>query len=154
MSTANKLLETARARKNETKMPYAGALTPHESYTLLHTDPNVKLVDVRTDAERDWIGRVDIPQNQHLAVQWNLYPEGKPNPDFLQQLSEITDKANVLLFMCRSGVRSRHSATLAAEHGYINCFDVLEGFEGEKDADGHRKNINGWCKAKLPWTGA
>lgn len=154
MSASNKLLDTARARANEKKMPYAGALTPQEAYALLQADPDAKLVDVRTDAERDWIGRVEIPQSQHLAVQWNLYPQGKPNPDFLQQLAEVANKESVLLFMCRSGVRSRHSATAAAAQGYLNCFDILEGFEGEKDAEGHRKNVNGWCKAQLPWVGA
>ncbi len=44
--------------------------------------------------------------------------------------------------------------TCATEHGYVNCFDILEGFEGDKDADGHRKQIGGWCKAGLPWLGA
>ncbi|MBS0308622.1 MAG: rhodanese-like domain-containing protein, partial [Proteobacteria bacterium] len=53
-----------------------------------------------------------------------------------------------------SGVRSRHAAKLATENGYTHCFDVLEGFEGDKDAEGHRKTVNGWCKAGLPWVGA
>lgn len=154
MSVSTTLLETARARAHEEELPYAGALTPQETYALLQANADVKLVDVRTNAERDWIGRVNIPQTQHLAVQWNLYPEGKPNPDFLQQLAEMTNKDSVLLFLCRSGVRSRHSATLATEHGYTQCFDILEGFEGEKDAAGHRKTVNGWCRAKLPWVGA
>jgi rhodanese-related sulfurtransferase len=63
-------------------------------------------------------------------------------------------KDQVILFLCRSGVRSRGAATLATEHGYQHCFDILEGFEGDKDDQGHRKNINGWCKAGLPWIGA
>jgi rhodanese-related sulfurtransferase len=155
MATSAELLATARARGQTGQMPYAGALTPQEAYTLLQNNPNAKLVDVRTSAERDWIGRVDIPQMQHLAVQWNLYPGGTPNPDFLLQLSsQAADKESVLLFMCRSGVRSRHSAKMATENGYANCFDILEGFEGDKDAGGHRKTVGGWCKAGLPWTGA
>jgi hypothetical protein len=43
---------------------------------------------------------------------------------------------------------------LATENGYRNAFDILEGFEGDKDADGHRKTVGGWCKAGLPWIGA
>ncbi|MGH8808542.1 MAG: rhodanese-like domain-containing protein, partial [Noviherbaspirillum sp.] len=107
-----------------------------------------------TNAERDWVGRVAIPETQHVAVQWNVYPGGTPNPDFLGQLGQVASKDNVLLFLCRSGVRSRHAAKLATEHGYANSFDILEGFEGDKDAQGHRKTVGGWCKAGLPWAGA
>lgn len=144
----------AKASERGRSLPYAGALTPQEAFQLLQSDPKVKLVDVRTNAERDWIGRVGIDNAQHLAIQWNLYPENKPNPEFLNQLTQAADKEDVLLFLCRSGVRSRHAATLATENGYKHCFDILEGFEGEKDAEGHRKTVNGWCKAGLPWTGA
>lgn len=148
------ILSTARQRGREKQMPYAGAVTPVEAYALLQQDANVKLVDVRTNAERDWVGRVAIPDAQHAAVQWNVYPGGTPNPDFLEQLVQAAAKDDVLLFLCRSGVRSRHAAKLATEHGYANCFDILEGFEGDKDAQGHRKTVGGWCKAELPWIGA
>jgi rhodanese-related sulfurtransferase len=154
MPTPAEILAAARARGNDSQLPYAGALTPEEAYALLRHTPNAKLVDVRTNAERDWVGRVDIPAAQHLAVQWNTYPGGSPNPDFLSQLSQVTHKEDVLLFLCRSGVRSRHSAKLATEHGYANCYDILEGFEGDKDAAGHRKTVGGWCHAGLPWIGA
>lgn len=148
------LLSTARQRGQENQLPYAGAVTPSEAYALLEKNPQVKLVDVRTSAERDWVGRVVIPEAQHVAVQWSLYPGGSPNPDFLTQLAQVARKDDVLLFLCRSGVRSRHAAKLATEHGYTSSFDILEGFEGDKDAHGHRKTVGGWCKAGLPWTGA
>ena len=148
------ILSTARQRGQEKQLSYAGAVTPAEAYALVQKDPNAKLVDVRTDAERDWVGRVAIPEAQHTAVQWNVYPGGTPNPEFLKQLAQVATKDDVLLFLCRSGVRSRHAAKLATEHGYANCFDVLEGFEGDKNADGHRKTVTGWCKAGLPWLGA
>jgi rhodanese-related sulfurtransferase len=147
-------LSTARLRGKENQLPYAGAATPQEAYALIRNDASVKLVDVRTNAERDWIGRVAIPDTQHLAVQWSLYPGGAPNPAFVEQLNAVAGKDDVLLFLCRSGVRSRHAARLATEHGYANCFDILEGFEGDKDAQGHRKTLGGWCKAGLPWIGA
>jgi rhodanese-related sulfurtransferase len=150
----NEILSTARQRGQEGGFPYAGAVTPQEAYALLQGNPCVKLVDVRTNAERDWVGRVAIPEAQHAAIQWNLYPGGTPNPEFLQQLKHVADKQDVLLFLCRSGVRSRHAAKLASENGYQHCFDILEGFEGNKDAQGHRKTVSGWCKAGLPWLGA
>ena len=148
------ILSTVQQRAQEKQLPYAGAVTPQEAYTLLQQDASVKLVDVRTNAERDWVGRVAIPETQHVAIEWNVYPGGTPNPHFLQQLAKAADKENVLLFLCRSGVRSRHAAKLATEHGYKNCFDILEGFEGDKDTQGHRKTVGGWCKAGLPWIGA
>lgn len=154
MTTPKDILATARARGQESRLPYAGAMTPQEAYALLQSDAKVKLVDVRTNAERDWIGRPDVAPEQHAAVQWNLYPGGTPNPDFLSQLAQTVNKDDVVLFLCRGAVRSRHAAKLATENGYLNSFDILEGFEGEKDAEGHRKNVNGWCKAGLPWIGA
>jgi rhodanese-related sulfurtransferase len=154
MTKSVDILAAAQQRGKDNALPYAGALTPQEAYALLQSDPNVKLVDVRTNAERDWIGRVGIAPEQHLAVQWTLYPGGAPNPEFLSQLGQAADKKTTLLFLCRGAVRSRHAAKLATENGYAHSFDILEGFEGEKDADGHRKNVNGWCKAGLPWVGA
>lgn len=148
------ILATARQRGEEEQMPYAGALTPAEAFTLLRQHSHVKLVDVRTNAERDWVGRVDLPDAQHVAVQWSLYPGGTPNPDFLEQLRQIASKDDVLLFLCRSGVRSRNAAKLATENGYQACFDILEGFEGDKDEQGHRNTVGGWRKAGLPWKGA
>ncbi|MEH6435124.1 rhodanese-like domain-containing protein [Massilia sp. DD77] len=144
----------AAARQRAPGQPYAGAVTPEEAYALLQADPKVKLVDVRTNAERDWVGRVAIPDAQHAAVQWATYPGGVPNPDFGAQLEKVARKDEVLLFLCRSGVRSRHSARVATEHGFAQSYDILEGFEGDKDAEGHRKTLGGWCRKGLPWVGA
>lgn len=153
MSTQTELLNIPLQRGKDANLPYAGAVTPKEAYELVQ-NAGAKLVDVRTNAERDWVGRVAIPESQHTAVQWSTYPGGVPNPEFASQLDTVAKKDDVLLFLCRSGVRSKHAAKLATEHGYANCFDILEGFEGDKDAEGHRKTVSGWCKAGLPWTGA
>ncbi len=151
MSKLEDILAAAKGRSGGT---YAGAVTPQEAYELVLEDPRVKLIDVRTNAERDWVGRVMLPETQHGAVQWSTYPGGVPNPDFVSQLASVAGKDDVLLFLCRSGVRSRHAATLATQHGFANSYDILEGFEGDKDSEGHRKSVGGWCKAGLPWTGA
>ncbi|MBP0596598.1 rhodanese-like domain-containing protein [Herbaspirillum sp. LeCh32-8] len=153
MST-EQILSQASQRARDGQFPYRGAVTPQEAFDLIRENPAIKLVDVRTKAERDWVGMVLIPPEQHLFVQWNLYPEGKPNPQFLAQLKEAAGPDDVLLFLCRSGVRSKHAAKLATENGYAHCFDIVEGFEGNKDAEGHRKTVEGWCKAGLPWAGA
>jgi rhodanese-related sulfurtransferase len=152
MSSTDDIL--ARARTRAPGPAYAGAVTPQEAYALLQADPKVKLVDVRTNAERAWVGRVAVADRQHAAIEWNGWPGGVQNPDFMQQLGAVAAKDQVLLFLCRSGVRSRHAASLATENGYPNAFDILEGFEGDKDSEGHRKTVAGWCKAGLPWIGA
>lgn len=154
MPTAEHILSLARSRAASGQLPYAGAVTPREAYELLQAVPNAKLIDVRTNAERDWVGKVTLPDAKQGAAQWNLYPGASPNPEFSTQLAQQAGKDDVLLFLCRSGVRSRHAAKLATEQGYANAFDILEGFEGDKDADGHRKTVGGWCKAGLPWIGA
>jgi len=147
----NPLIEQAKQRA--TGLPYAGALTPGEAFQLLQEDASVLLIDVRTNAERDWVGQVQINPEQSHSIQWNLYPT-QSNPNFLSELTRIAGKDTVLLFLCRSGVRSRAAAQLATEQGYGSCFDILEGFEGDKDSEGHRKTVNGWCHAGLPWRGA
>lgn len=151
---AAQLLEAGRQRGASAQLPYAGALTPEEALALLQACPKARLVDVRTDAERDWVGRVQLPETQNQAIEWMLYPQRTPNPDFLTQLEQVAGKEDVLLFLCRSGVRSRAAAQKATEAGYAHCFDILDGFEGEKDENGHRKTRNGWCFAGLPWIGA
>jgi rhodanese-related sulfurtransferase len=152
MSKIDEILALARSRSKD--WPYAGAVTPQEAYELLSAENAIRLVDVRTNAERDWVGRVAIPEAQHGAVQWATYPGGNANHEFIEQLNGIARKDQVILFLCRSGVRSRGAAKLATEHGYQHCYDILEGFEGDKDDHGHRKNISGWCHAGLPWIGA
>lgn len=154
VNNTDEIMAAARQRGETAQLPYAGAVTPQEAFALLQAKPAVKLVDVRTNAERDWVGRVAIPEQQHAAIEWNRYPGGQPNPDFMSQLEQVADKSDVLLFLCRSGVRSRHAATRATEAGYTQCFDILEGFEGDKDPEGHRKTVSGWCKAGIPWIGA
>ena len=154
MSTSEQLLANARQRGQTDSLPYAGAVTPEEAHSLLQANANVKLIDVRTQAERDWVGRVILPDAQHLAAQWTLYPGGAPNSEFLRQLEQQAQRSDTLLFLCRSGVRSGYAAKLATENGFEHCFDILEGFEGDRNEQGHRKSIAGWCMKGLPWVGA
>ncbi len=154
MSTCEEILVLATQRGTDNKLPYAGAVTPAEAFQLATDYSQVLLVDVRTNAERDWIGRVTLPDATQAAVQWTSYPGAQPNQQFMEQLNAVATTDTVLLFLCRSGIRSRHAAKLATESGFQHCFDILEGFEGDRDAAGHRKTIGGWCYAGLPWIGA
>ncbi len=147
METEKDLIERARRRAVEMKLPYAGALTPQEAYALLQQASGAKLVDVRTKAELEWVGRVPGA----IPIEWNTWPGGR-NPQFLEQLQALVEKsAAPLLFLCRSGGRSHSAAAAAAQAGYAGAINVLEGFEGDKDARGHRNTVGGWRAAGLPW---
>ena len=137
--------QAAADRARKMGLPYAGALLPLEAHTLMQA--GAKLVDVRTRAELDWVGRVPGA----LTVEWNDYPGGRPNPDFLQQLAATVDKDVPVMFICRSGGRSHGAAVTAAQAGWRECYNVLEGFEGDKDSNQHRSSVGGWRVAGLPW---
>ena len=148
MSTVDELFSRAAERSARFGLPYAGALTPSEAHALLRADPAAQLIDVRTRAEWEWVGRVP----ESVLIEWNTWPGTMRNPEFQQELlAKIPDKAAPLLFICRSGGRSHHAAALAAKLGYPHAFNVLEGFEGDKDAHGHRGTVGGWKVAGLPW---
>ncbi len=147
MSNSPAILETARARAAQMGLPYSGALLPQEAFELWQTLPGTQLVDVRTRAEWDWVGR--IPAS--VEIEWLSYPDNRPNSGFVQQLQQKVAADAPVLFICRSGGRSHHAAMLATQAGYSNCYNVLEGFEGDRDPQGHRNTVGGWRAAGLPW---
>ncbi|HVK56058.1 MAG TPA: rhodanese-like domain-containing protein [Burkholderiales bacterium] len=147
MGSLSEILLRAQQRARERNLPYEGALTPAEAYEVLRSSPGSKLVDVRTRAEWDWVGK--IPGS--VMIEWTTYPGGQANENFIAQLKQQVDPGSLTMFICRSGVRSHASAIAATEAGYRNSFNVLEGFQGDKDQSGHRDSVGGWRKAGLPW---
>jgi len=147
METISEILARAQARARESNLPYEGALTPAEAFAIMTLAPGAKLVDVRTRAEWDWIGK--IPGT--VQIEWSTYPSGQPNPNFIAEIKQQIDSESLTMFICRSGGRSHAAAALATEAGYRSSYNVLEGFQGDKDAAGHRDSIGGWRKAGLPW---
>jgi rhodanese-related sulfurtransferase len=147
MGKLTDLLNLAQTRARELGLPYSGALTPSEANEVWQLAPGAKLVDVRTRAEWDWVGRIPGA----IEIEWISYPGNQPNNDFLAQLKRQVDSESLVMFLCRSGMRSQKAACLATEAGYAECFNILEGFEGDVDASGQRGKIGGWRKAGLPW---
>ena len=145
MSEIEPIRQAAAERARQMNLPYAGALLPAEAHAFMRSGG--RLVDVRTRAELDWVGRVPGA----VFIEWNSYPDGRPNPDFLSRLLEVTDKQEPLLFLCRSGNRSHFAAILATQAGWRECYNILEGFEGDRDANQHRSSVNGWKLAGWPW---
>ena len=147
MGKLTEILNLAHERGVALERPYQGELTPREACDLLHLAPGAKIVDVRTRAEWDWVGRVP----NAIEIEWNQYPGGVRNPNFLAELKRQIDTEALVMFLCRSGVRSHHAASLATETGFTACYNVLEGFEGDMDAHGQRGKVGGWRRAGLPW---
>lgn len=147
MPTPADILNIASQRAETLGLPYAGALTPRESFDLWQADKRVILVDVRTRAEWDWVGRIPGA----VQIEWQTYPGGEPNPHFLSELERQVAPAAIVLFICRSGARSHNAASLATDAGYTHSYNILEGFEGNVDAAGQRGRSGGWRFAGLPW---
>jgi rhodanese-related sulfurtransferase len=153
MSNQSEVLALAQNRAIEKNLPYAGALTPTEAFEILQANPKALLVDVRTKAELDLVGRIPGAIN----VEWAFYPGMVANESFVQQLTaelhnHQCDHDSVLIFLCRTGGRSHNAAAVAASLGFSQAYNTLEGFEGEANADKQRTLINGWKRAGLPWT--
>ena len=147
MGKLTEILKLAEERARALERPYRGELTPQEASAVRDLAPGAKIVDVRTRAEWDWVGRVPAA----VEIEWNQYPGGVRNPNFVAELKRQVDPEALVMFLCRSGVRSIGAAALSTEAGYSSCYNILEGFEGDKDANGHRNNIGGWRHAGLPW---
>ena len=140
-------LAAAKARQQQMELAYAGALTPPEAHAVLSADGRAVLVDVRTAPELMYVGRT--PQAVH--IEWQTFPDMTINGKFCDDLSRHAERGETVLFLCRSGVRSHHAAAAAAAAGWQNAYNILEGFEGDLDADGRRGNLNGWRFHGLPW---
>ena len=135
----------AEARAKDGGVAFRGFLQPAEAWALFKAG-EIALVDTRTLAERDLVGYVP----GSIVIEWYDYPGKKRNDRFLEQLREKVEQDRPVAFLCRSGVRSKLAAALAAQSGYDSAFDVLNGFEGDKNALGQR-TVNGWRVDGLPW---
>ena len=147
MGSITEILNRAKLRANEMDLPYEGALLPTEALAFLQENSSARLVDVRSKAEWSWVGRIPGA----VEIEWLVFPSMQANPNFLEHLSLKVPKESPVMFICRSGIRSNQAAIAALESGYVNCFNVLEGFEGDKDSNGHRGVQGGWKAAGLPW---
>ena len=127
-------------------------ISVRDAFQLLRDDPAAVLVDVRTPEEWNLVGvpvLAGIGKQVRLAT-WTEYGTGVRNPDFVAEATDGLPPDAPVLFLCRSGVRSKGAATAAADAGFSATFNVTEGFEGDLDAEGHR--TTGWKHAGLPWT--
>lgn len=129
---------------------YRGDIPPSEAHQRLNGNANAVLIDVRTQPEWTFVG---VPQVDRLVrLSWQVYPTMDVNARFVEEVRALglADDAEILC-LCRSGARSASAATALTNAGFTNCWNVAQGFEGDKDASGHRALVNGWKASGLPW---
>ncbi len=135
------------------------SVDPGEAFEALKLSNN-RLVDVRTDAEWSFVGIPDLKglPNELICEQWSKYPLMNLNESFVVNIIKKLDlnATEGIYFICRSGARSMHAAAAIKESlknldSKIKCFNVNDGFEGDKSEEGQRGQINGWKLIGLPW---
>ncbi|HEY4273885.1 MAG TPA: rhodanese-like domain-containing protein [Rhizomicrobium sp.] len=143
---------------SSTSPEYAGDLGLAEAWAQLEQDPAAQLVDVRTIAEWNFVGLPDLSalRRRVLCVEWQGYPTMQPNPNFTADTLEALQAAGAghetsVLFLCRSGARSRAAAMAMTRAGFTKAYNIAGGFEGDLDGAAHRGQTNGWKAAGLPW---
>ena len=124
---------------------YAGDVTADVAYAWW-TQGEAVLVDVRTQAEREWVGFV----SGAISVAWKQWPGMAMNPGFDAEIRAAVPEGKKVVLLCRSGVRSVAAARRATDLG-LEAYNILEGFEGDPDDLAHRGTLGGWRKRGLPW---
>ncbi len=129
-------------------------VSPSRAWESLRTDPDARLIDVRTDAEWGLVGIPDLSEagQEPILIPWQLYPTMQVNADFVDHLRRAgVAPEHKLFFLCRSGARSMAAAQAAARAGFAHASNIADGFEGVPDAEGHRGTVSGWKAEGLPW---
>lgn len=133
---------------------YAGDLSPEQAWEMLANEGGARLVDVRTVPEWQFVGLPDLSTTgrEPELISWQVYPDMHVNGEFVAELeTRAPDRSAPLLFLCRSGARSRSAAIAATAAGWRRAYNVAGGFEGDRDGSGRRGRSNGWKVAGLPW---
>ena len=140
--------------KNRNVEGYAGDIGSIEAWKILKTHENSIMIDVRTSAEWNYVGMVDLSSlgKEVSQIEWKMFPNMTINPNFIEQVNKICTNTDVKIFsLCRSGQRSISTSKALTHAGFKECYNVLEGFEGDKDDHGHRGHRGGWKFHGLPW---
>jgi len=133
---------------------YAGDISVQEAWKLLSDDDSAVLVDVRTRPEWVFVGIPDMSGlgRETVFCEWQSFPTMQVNGEFAAQLrAKGIAEDQPMLFLCRSGQRSKAAAIAMTEQGFTRCYNVAGGFEGPPDGERHRGKVGGWKAAGLPW---
>ena len=145
MKTDPQFSQACAGQQVQAALGYAGDVPPRLAWKWVQSGEAV-LVDVRTDAEREWVGCVPGA----IGLAWKQWPGMAMNASFDEDLKAAIPAGKKTLLLCRSGVRSAAAARRATELG-LEAYNILEGFEGDADAQGQRGHLGGWRLQGLPW---
>lgn len=123
-------------------------------------------IDVRTPAEIEFVGHAEgLDKNIPIAYRvYTKFSEKKHrygtiiNQNFISEVDALVKEKGLtkedaqLVLICRSGDRSAASSKLLAKNGYKTVYTVIDGFEGDKGKESHKRDVNGWKNAGNPWT--
>lgn len=153
----------ASALSKKKVTPLGLYLTPADAQKALDADPGIVFIDVRDPIEISFVGHATATDAiVPLKIQTHKFNAKKggydyrPNENFLVEIDAAVARAGAtketpVFLICRSGSRSATAARMLIEAGYTNVWNLVEGFEGDKNKDGMRA-VNGWRNAGLPWT--
>jgi rhodanese-related sulfurtransferase len=133
---------------------YSGDILASDAMDILKKNPNAQLVDVRTIAEWHYVGVPDLRSidKEVYKIEWRTLPNMDLNADFITTLEKnIPSRDSELLFLCRTGGRSREAAIAMTARGYKTCYNIEGGFEGDLNQQKHRGTVSGWKASKLAW---
>jgi rhodanese-related sulfurtransferase len=131
-------------------------ITPAQAWEMLQSDPDAVVLDVRSRVEFDYVGH---PVGA-VHVPWQEFPAWQADPQFVdkvrRKLAEQRGSTNpeqdqLILALCRSGSRSRAAARALEDAGFARVYNIAQGFEGDRDQNGHRGTVGGWRFHGLPW---
>ena len=146
-ASAEEIFARAASRARASGFAYAGSVTPAEAHRLAELGA-ATIVDLRTKPELEFVGRIEGAR----SIEWRAWGATDPHPDFVEKITAACGNEQPLLFLCRSGVRSHNAATALTQAGHRRAYNILQGFEGDRDMHGRRNTVGGWRFAGLPWT--
>lgn len=125
------------------------SIDPKSAWQTYQQTPSALLVDVRSSMEFLFVGH----PKKAVNIPWIDEPDWIINPDFADDIAQACggDKNCLVILICRSGVRSLEAGNYLLTQGFTKVYNVLEGFEGELDANYQRSTVGGWRYHQLPW---
>ena len=132
-------------------------ITAEQAYAKYSKDPNtIHILDVRTPGEYAFVGHAPMAVNIPLYfLKPGLTKNNRLimplNENFVAEVEAKFEKTDMVFVMCRSGGRSAACINKLVLAGFTNLYNIIDGFEGDKDTKGYR-TVNGWKNSSAPWT--
>ena len=120
-----------------------------KAFEILKSENESYLIDVRTEYEWTTIGVPNLEKinKKVLFIPWPNLVDMEFVKYFLNILKSRFNYNNKLFFICRSGSRSRLASEIAAKNNFSNCYNIIDGFEGNRTDE----MKSGWKSQDLPW---